>query len=221
MKARDQKTSYAGIDHNARIASDNVALNVTGAILVGGQARRFGGAFKPSLRVGNDSIIVRQIASFRAAGIDDVVVVGKSPLSFAGVRHVADAVEGGALGGLYSALLVATHPVVVVLAGDMPFVTASLVRCLVRLIGDEDAVVPRVDGQWHPLCGAYRRSIASRLKARLDRHEWRVTDALGDLRVRALETDELTECDATDMPLMNVNTPDDHREAERLARAQS
>ena len=51
MKARNKETTYTGIDHNAGITSDNVALNVTGAILVGGQAQRLGGTLKPSLPI--------------------------------------------------------------------------------------------------------------------------------------------------------------------------
>ena len=51
--------------------------------------------------------------------------------------------DGGPLGGLYSALLMATTPIVVVLAGDMPFVEPRLLRALAAIDPMDDAVVPR------------------------------------------------------------------------------
>ena len=219
MKTRNQKTSDAGIDHNAEITSDNVTLNVSAAILAGGRARRLDGTYKPSLIVGEDSILTRLLAAFRDAGVEDIVIVGNRAPSCEGARHAPDVIDGGPLGGLYSALLMATRPVVVVMAGDMPFVTGTLVRSLARMADHEEAVVPRTNGRWHPLCAAYRRSIALRVKQRLDREAFRVTSLLDELCVRELSPDVLAHSEAMDMLLMNVNTPDDYREAERLARA--
>jgi hypothetical protein len=40
MKAGDEETTDAGIDHNAVTTSDNVALNVTAATAVDGKTAR-------------------------------------------------------------------------------------------------------------------------------------------------------------------------------------
>ena len=221
MKARDKKTTDTSIDHNAEITSDNVALNVTAAILVGGAARRLGGTVKPSLHVGDRRILDRQLHALAEAGVDHIALVGAwhdAPVVAAGVHHVADALEdAGALGGLYTGLLTGTGAIVLVLAGDMPFVTAAFLRALAE-VGEHDANVPRLDGRWHPLCAAYQRRSAQKLKARLDRGLLRVSDALSDLNVREVRAPEVAQFDSTGMLLMNVNTPDDWREAERLAR---
>lgn len=206
------------------------------AILTGGAARRMGGAFKPGLRIGDRSILERQVSVLRQCGVTNILLVGRHPASGTpeearrlGLYCVADAVEGGALAGLYSALLAATAPVVVVLAGDMPFVSPALIQRLTALAGarpdagansaaspgmdaDADAIVPRIHGRWHPLCAAYRRRVALRLKARLDRGALRVTDALSDMHVRALPDAELAALGGPKV-LMNVNTPDDFRAA--------
>jgi molybdopterin-guanine dinucleotide biosynthesis protein A len=228
MQTGDKKATDTGVNHNpGGETSDNVALNkvpeaITAAILVGGDARRFHGTMKPTLAVGELTILDRQRAALADAGIQDVLLVGRwAAAAVPGMRHVPDAVDaGGALGGLYSALLVATSPVVLVLAGDLPFVTAALIGALAA-IGDEDAIVPRTDTTWHPLCAAYRRRVAPALKRRLDAGTWRVSDALADMRVRELTVDELVQMDSNGMLLMNVNTPDDHRQAERLLRTRS
>ena len=222
VQAGDEETTDTGIDHNAEITSDNVALNVTAAILVGGAARRFGGTVKPSLRIGTERILDRQLRVLGEAGVRHVTLVGAwrdTPIVSAGIHHVADACDAaGALGGIYTALLMGTGTIVLVLAGDMPFLTAAWLRALAD-VGEDDAKVPCIDGRWHPLCAAYRRHTAGLLKARLDRGEFRVTDALRDLRVREVTADEMSQFDSTGMLMMNVNTPDDYREAERLARS--
>jgi molybdopterin-guanine dinucleotide biosynthesis protein A len=193
---------------------------VTAAILVGGAARRLDGTVKPSLRVGNERIVDRQLRALADVGIGHITLVGSwrdAPIVAPGVHHVADAVEGGgALGGLYTALLAGTGAVVIVLAGDMPFLTPAWLGRLAD-VGAASANVPRIDGRWHPLCAAYRRHAAGHLKARLDRGALRVIDALGDLRVRELTAHDVAPFDAAGMLMMNVNTPDDYREAERLA----
>ena len=99
--------------------------------------------------VGGARIVERQLAAL--AGIaDDVRIVatgGSERYAGLGVRVVADAVDGaGPLGGLYTALLDARHDRVIVLAGDMPFVTAALLERLEaesRTGEPVDAVVPR------------------------------------------------------------------------------
>lgn len=195
---------------------------ITAAILVGGSARRFQGTVKSALTVGEHTILNRQRIALADAGIDDVLLVGRwAAAPVPRMRHMPDVIDsGGALCGLYSALLVASTPVVLVLAGDLPFVTGALVREL-TVLGDHDAVVPRTADTWHPLCAAYRRRVAPTLKRRLDAGAWRVSDALAEMDVREVTTDELERLDPDGMLLTNVNTPNDQRQAERRLRARS
>ncbi|MBA3272163.1 MAG: molybdenum cofactor guanylyltransferase [Acidobacteria bacterium] len=196
---------------------------IAATILVGGGARRFQGTSKPTLTIGDRTILDRQRAAVAAAGIRDVILVGRwAGLAVPGVRHVPDVMEtGGALCGLYSALLAAPTALVLVLAGDLPFVSGALIRELAVMGHEHDAVVPRVGGRWHPLCAVYHQRVALGLKRRLDAGTWRITDALNDMRVRDVTVDRLGDLDSNGMLLMNVNTPDDHQQAERLLRPRS
>jgi molybdopterin-guanine dinucleotide biosynthesis protein A len=138
------------------------------------------------------------------------------------VRRVPDVMgQVGPLGGLYSALLVAPTAVVVVLAGDLPFVSGAFVRRLAAIGEGADAVVPRDEHGWHPLSAGYRRTVAPHLKAALDHGSLRVVDAIAGLRVDAVTGEELRKLDGDGMLLMNVNTPDDLRQAERHGRRSS
>ncbi len=134
-----------------------------------------------------------------------------------GLEVVADEIAAGALGALYTALRRAPTDHVLVLAGDMPFVTAPFLAFLSGLASGHDAVVPSPGGRWQPLCAAYHRRVAARLRVAIDAHEWRVVDAVAALDVRRVAEAEIAPFDPDGRLLLNVNTPDDHRRAEALA----
>lgn len=196
---------------------------VSAAILIGGHARRLDGRFKPLLSVADRPILARQLDTLARAGVEPVALIGRWSDDDTPPRPVfADAVEDrGALGALYTALLVAATPETVVLAGDMPLVAPALVTALMALGPEEDAVMPRSADGLHPLCGCYRRSAALRLKARLDRGALSVRDAVGDLRVRELGPPELAAIDPNSTMLMNVNTRADYARACAIARGRA
>ena len=156
---------------HAYTSACNVGLGVSAAILAGGRARRFGGADKASLPVGRARIIDRQLAVLSAVA-DDMRIVANDRGRYAGlgVRVIPDAVAGaGPLGGLYTALLDARHEWMLVLACDLPFVTAALLERLVteRGTGQEiDAVVPRSARGLEPLCAIYATRCAAAAAAR-------------------------------------------------------
>jgi molybdenum cofactor guanylyltransferase len=187
----------------------------TGAILVGGQGRRLGGIDKSALLVGTDSIFDRQLSLFRRM-TPHILIVGAEPsrVQPPGATLVADRIAGaGALGGLYTALIDAPTEQVLVIACDMPFVTAPFLARLAERGNGVDAVVPRDDRGRHPLCASYDRRIAGHLRARIDRGELRVGDALDGLDVHELGPDELASFDADGRLLLNVNTPADYEQA--------
>jgi molybdopterin-guanine dinucleotide biosynthesis protein A len=197
----------------------------TAAILAGGQARRLGGLDKSALAVGSGagtppSILERQLAVLRGLTPHILIVAREdSPARTVDVPVVCDREAGaGALGGLYTALLEAPTEHVVVIACDMPFVTAPFLAHLAALAGDPaiDAVVPRDARGRHPLCASYHRRAADALKRRIDRHELRVLDALDDLKVRDLGPAELAPFDPDDRLLLNVNTPEDYTRAQQI-----
>src|SRR5262249_3905399 len=95
------------------------------AILAGGQARRFGGRDKSALLVGGRSILERQLDVLGRL-TDDILLVGTSAVPTpVAIRGVPDRVPfSGPLGGLDAALDAARDDRVVIVACDMPFITA-------------------------------------------------------------------------------------------------
>ena len=187
----------------------------TGAILAGGHGRRLGGIDKSALVVGSLSILDRQLSLLRELTPHILIVAGEAAgTPAADTTVVTDRIAGaGALGGLYTALVEAPTEQVLVIACDMPFLTAPFLARLAERGNGVDAALPRDERGRHPLCASYDRRIAAHLKARIDRGELRVGDALAGLDVRELGPDELAPFDPDGRLLLNVNTPADYDRA--------
>ena len=192
-------------------------LGVSAAILAGGRARRFGGADKASLPVGRARIIDRQLAAVSAL-TDDVRIVANDAARYADlcVRVIPDAIaDAGPLGGIYSALSDARHDWTIVLACDLPFVTAALLERLaaeLQTATEVDAVAPRSARGLEPLCALYHRGCASVARSLIARGDLAAAGLLEAVRLRVLERDALAPYDAGAL-FENVNTPHDHERA--------
>jgi molybdenum cofactor guanylyltransferase len=187
----------------------------TGAILAGGRARRLGGIDKSALLVGGQSILDRQLAVLRSL-TPHILIVASDEHRYreAGVPVVRDRIAGaGSLGGIYTALVEAPTEQLVVMACDMPFLTAPFLARLAALGAGADAAIPRDARGLHPVCAGWARGAAPHLRACLDRGRLRVLDALDGLDVREMEPDELARFDPDGRLLLNVNTPADYAQA--------
>ncbi|MCX6551538.1 MAG: molybdenum cofactor guanylyltransferase, partial [Acidobacteria bacterium] len=133
----------------------------TAAILAGGRARRLGGLDKGRLVIGGRSILQHQVDLLRGLA-DRVVIVANERGRYAdlGVPVVRDIVAGaGSLGGIYTAVVEAAGPVLV-LACDMPFLTAGFLTQVWDAGRDVDVAIPRSPDGYHPLCAYYAPACA-------------------------------------------------------------
>jgi len=186
------------------------------AILIGGQATRLGGLDKSAIHVGGRSIFERQLAEVEQL-TDDILIVGRTAHNHAGLRYIEDRVAGqGPLGGLEAALSAARDDELVLLACDMPFVTAPLLTYLLGLTRDADAVVPRTERGYHPLCAAYTRACAALVRRHLEQGRLALRELLTEVRLRVVEPGELERFGDAERLLANANTPDELRGLEAL-----
>jgi molybdopterin-guanine dinucleotide biosynthesis protein A len=189
------------------------------AILAGGRATRFGGRDKGALLVDGTSIRARQLAAL-AQIAEDIMIVGREPVAartVVPVRMVVDRVRGcGPLGGLHAALTEARSEASVILACDMPFVSATFLAHLLALTSDADAVVPQTDRGYHPLCAAYTRACVEPIARRLADGRLKMTDLFDDLRVRVVTAEEMRAFGDPETLVANVNTPAEYRGLEAL-----
>ena len=204
-------------------------MSCTGVILAGGGATRFGGRPKGLEVVAGEWIIDRAARALRMV-TDELLLVANAPEArtwLPGVRTVADVRPGeGALGGLHAALACASGdgmtmtvaaeeaPDVLVVAWDMPFVSAALLGVM-RARGEEgdvDAVLPESDGSRRgvePLCAWYSTRCLAPITTALDAGDRRVIAFLDAVRVARVPLDEVRRFGDPDRLFGNVNTADD------------
>jgi molybdenum cofactor guanylyltransferase len=128
-----------------------------GAVLTGGASRRMG-RDKALVEVDGVPMARRVANAIMAAGAQGVAAVGGdlAALAALGLRPVLDPYQGeGPLGGLVAALSEAVDPIVVVVACDLPHLTAEAVRSLVDAVDGHDVALARATRR-EPLCGAWR-----------------------------------------------------------------
>ena len=188
------------------------------AILAGGRARRLGHVNKGTLSLGRTEIIDRQLLALRDVA-SRVFVVGTESEAWTarGLDVVPDEIPGaGALGGIYTAIVRSPCDRTLVLACDMPFVSAAF---LGRLAAEDaaDAVIPHGHRGYEPLCAIYSRSCAPEIRARLDRGERQASVPPSGVRVVEIGPEIISKYDPHELIFMNVNTPHDYERArERL-----
>jgi molybdopterin-guanine dinucleotide biosynthesis protein A len=126
-----------------------------GVVLAGGEGRRLGGVVKPAITVGGRQLL--DIAVDALAGAHATVVVGAPlPTSRAVTWIREEPAGGGPVAGLAAALALLQSPYAVVLAADLPFITAAAVDQLVAASSGAAAVIAvDDDGYDQPLIGCY------------------------------------------------------------------
>jgi molybdopterin-guanine dinucleotide biosynthesis protein A len=151
----------------------------------------------------------------------EVLVVGGGGVSLEGVRHITGERRGGLgpLAGMEAGLASALNPLTFVAAGDVPFLTQSMVGYLLGRLARDGvlAVVPRYRGRIHPLCAAYARTLLPRLGTALDSGARAVHGFLEGVDEVEYVEEELRRFGDPGLLLMNINSPGDLELARRKA----
>jgi molybdopterin-guanine dinucleotide biosynthesis protein A len=185
-----------------------------GAVLAGGVGSRMGGA-KVYADLHGQPLIAYPLAAIEEAGLEAIVCAKAGdelpPLEAPVLREPEQ--PRHPLCGIVAALRAGEGRPVVVIACDLPFVTAGLIKLLAD--APEPLVLPTLDGQIQPLCGRYEPALLPELEAALGREEPLVHTIEG-LGPRLIGEEELARFGDPHRLLFNVNDPDDLREAETL-----
>ena len=179
-------------------------------ILAGGQSRRMG-RDKSQLLLENQTFTDR-IAETLLAVTEQVTLVGSRQLN--SLYAVAPDVypSWGALGGVHAALAACRREWAIVVACDLPFVTAELFNYLASLRDGHDAVVPlQPDGRPQPLSSLYRiEPCLQRATELIEAGKRRPLDLLELVNTRWVPFNELRNLDQAEKFFVNINTPDDY-----------
>ena len=143
---------------------------VDAVVLAGGLARRLEGADKPALEVGGRTLLDRVLEACAEAAT--VVCVGPQRPTRRPVRWTREQPPGSgpaaALAAGLESLGDSSGEYVVVLAADLPFLTADVVHTLwTNAEGGDGAVLTDREGKDQWLAACYRRSALTEAVARL------------------------------------------------------
>jgi len=183
-------------------------------ILTGGRSSRMG-TDKSQLLIDGQTFTAR-IAGTLLKLTDSVTVVGREADS--SLPSVADLYpEWGALGGLHAALSACTREWAIVVACDLPFVTAELFSFLAEKRVDHEAVVPvQEDERPQPLAALYRvEPCRERATELIETGRRRPLDLLQAVKTRWVSFAEIRNLDQAERFFVNINTPSDYYEATR------
>ena len=187
-----------------------------GFLLAGGKSSRMG-TNKAFLDFGRHTLLERALGVLKEAC--SVVTIVGDPAIFARFGPaVADVFpDCGPLGGIHAALLGSSVEFNFILAVDLPFVSAELVKFLLGAAEDSRAIVtiPRTRAGLQPLCAVYRREFASAAEQALGAGNYKVDAAFANVRRRVIEERELVAAGFSESNFLNINTPQDLGESAR------
>ena len=196
---------------NLRRLSFRKRVRLSGAILAGGKASRYGGRPKGLLPLAEgETMLARIIGELRAAGLDDIVVVANDRAAYRHLQReiVPDLRPGlGPLGGIEAALhhLAPRCDGVLLLPCDLPGITAAEIAALRQAFVSVPAPVVMAEterGRCHPLCAIVDVSITPAVSQAIDagrRSPYRLWLEVGAMLVHFEEAG----------PFFNLNTPAD------------
>jgi molybdopterin-guanine dinucleotide biosynthesis protein A len=193
---------------------DGASSDVAAFILAGGKSTRMG-TDKAFVVLEGRTLLARALDVARAVTAD-VRIVGDAA-KFAGLAPVVEDVFPGCgpLGGIHAALRASAAELNLMLAVDVPFVSAGLPEFLIERARGTAAVVtvPRVGG-WQPLCAVYRREFAEVAEAALHEGRYRIDALFQVVPTAVISEEELGAAGFSSAMFRNLNTREDVEGAE-------
>ena len=177
-----------------------------------------GGVNKALLEVGGHRIIERIVGTLSQTA-QEIFVVTNTPADYAFLHlpMLRDVVPGaGSLGGLYTGLSACADTRGFLVACDMPFLNAEVIRYMAGLAYKADVVVPRIRGLLEPLHAIYSAACIPHIAGLLHNSDLKILNLYDKVEVLEVSEQELAVFDPNLHFIMNVNTPEDLQQARRL-----
>lgn len=186
-------------------------MEKTAIILSGGTSSRMSYTNKAFLEMGEHrliEIIIKKVSNF-----DEIIIVSNTPSDYAylGVKVVTDIIpKCGPLSGIHSGLTHAKFHHSIVLACDMPFITSEVLEFMAGLSEGYDVVVPKVKGEYEPLCGIYGKNCIIPIETCLKNQKRKIIDIYGMVRVKDVKEDQLRDYGDPEYIFRNINNHEEY-----------
>jgi molybdopterin-guanine dinucleotide biosynthesis protein A len=184
------------------------AKDITGIILAGGKSLRYG-RNKALVEVDGMRLIERVINVMKPL-FESLMIITNTPREYDYLQLPMhkDIIKGlGPLGGVYTGLETIPSESGFFVACDMPFLQGDLIRHMVEIKGDFDAVVPKVDWKIEPLHAIYTKNCLPAIEKLIDAQGYQIIEIFGNIRVRYVKEEEIRSFDSKLKSFFNVNSP--------------
>ncbi|MBT2687348.1 molybdenum cofactor guanylyltransferase [Bacillus sp. ISL-47] len=195
-------------------------MSITGIILAGGHSSRMG-ENKALLKIGGKTVIER-IANQLASISSDMIVVANNheEYQFLGLPMVSDQWnEKGPLAGIHAGLTASGTQKNLIVACDMPFISAELGKILLKELESQQAAVPEIESRLHPLFAAYRKETKEAAEQALRDNRLRIREFLHKINASIMKDKELKRMGflSEEAHFFNMNSPDEYQMALKMA----
>ncbi len=184
--------------------------DITGVILAGGKSSRFG--INKALSELDGTRLIDRVAGLLTSIFTRNVIIANSPeeYSYLDLPIRKDLIQGlGPIGGILTGLEDIHDEAGFFIACDMPFVSEDLIRYIVSVRGEFDAVVPKIDWKIEPLHALYRKSCLPVIRGLIASGVYQTIKAFNRLNVRYLNESEIRANDPQMRSFFNVNRPEE------------
>jgi len=187
--------------------------DITGVILAGGRSSRYG-SNKALVKIEGIPLIER-VATVMQSLFEHVFLITNTPDEYAylGFPMYEDLIKGlGPLGGIYTAMTAIPNSGGFFVPCDMPFLNPYLIRHMVEIRENYDAVVPRISENIEALHAFYSNRCLPAVKKLIDRREYQIFRFFPEVSVRYVEEAEIRGFDSQLRSLLNINWPEEAKE---------
>lgn len=199
-------------------AQFSVGTDVSAVVLAGGASTRMG-RDKAWLDFEGEPMIVRAINTLRSTGIQNIFISGRKGSDYSQLNCpvLIDLKSGvGPLGGIERALHEITTALLLVLAVDLPFMSAKFLKKLIRQCTPLEGVVPKLNHHLEPLASIYPKYCQAFAVDAIARSQYAVREFAETCAMyRAVRIYQASSTDAR--CFANCNTPADMNNGRRKA----
>ena len=183
---------------------------ITGVILAGGKSSRYG-ENKAFVEV-NGTRLIERVVEVLAPIFTRIVLITNSPQQYAylNLPMYKDLIAGlGPIGGIYTGLEAISDEAGFFVACDMPFLNPALINHMLKVRGDYDAVVPRMDWKLETLHTIYAKRCLPAIRELIDSRIYQVMRSFHKISVRYIDEDEIKSIDPDLRSFLNINRPEE------------
>lgn len=197
-------------------------MEATGIILAGGKSSRMG-TNKALLEIGGKTVIERIVEEIQPV-VNNIIIVNNSfeSYEFLKLPMVKDMYQDvGPLAGIHAGLTASTTDRNLIVACDMPFVSAEIGAYLLEQLADYDGAVPVIFDRMHPLFSTYRRNVREVVERLIEEQKYRIAQILPNIHGKIVTEQELEKhgLRIEEYQFFNMNRPEEYENAKNMMKS--